>query len=261
MPTVGEFLLRSNGWIYWKYFSPKKNSRKICVELFKIIWNFIVWNKWRNRVNFNDFISRTNVNIFTIETGIIDSNAFSLKLFKWADTWKEWTNQTLKQVPVELTLGLLRAFYSRFLVAIRHPSRTFFFFFLFIVTQIQRRGNCRQFVHDSWVFHFCVPRERVKQKKIYLPPKCMKAQVSCAGGVSHPRRFRWGVTINLFQVPFKKRAHWPTIFLVRKHKFGPRVVTGLHAVAAIWPAFNTGRYFIGRTTGINANSDTFLGQE
>ena len=39
------------------------------------------------------------------------------------------------------------------------------FFFLFIVTQIQRRGNCRQFVHDSWVFHFCVPRERVKQKK------------------------------------------------------------------------------------------------
>ena len=260
MPTVGDFLLRSNGGIYWKYFSPQKNSRKICVELFKIIWNFIVWNKWRNRVNFNDFISRTNVNIFTIETGIIDSNAFSLKLFKWADTWKEWTNQTLKQVPVELTLGLLRAFYSRFLVAIRHPSRTFFFFSFYCNTNSEE-GKLPTICPRLVGFSLLCSTGKGQTKKIYLPPKCMKAQVSCAGGVSHPRRFRWGVTINLFQVPFKKRAHWPTIFLVRKHKFGPRVVTGLHAVAAIWPAFNTGRYFIGRTTGINANSDTFLGQE
>ena len=141
---------------------------------------------------------------------------------------------------------------------IRHgPS----FFFYFYCNTNSEEGKLPTICPRLVGFSLLCSTGKGQTKKIYLPPKCMKAQVSCAGGVSHPRRFRWGVTINLFQVPFKKRAHWPTIFLVRKHKFGPRVVTGLHAVAAIWPAFNTGRYFIGRTTGINANSDTFLGQE
>ena len=135
------------------------------------------------------------------------------------------------------------------------------FFFSFYCNTNSEEGKLPTICPRLVGFSLLCSTGKGQTKKIYLPPKCMKAQVSCAGGVSHPRRFRWGVTINLFQVPFKKRAHWPTIFLVRKHKFGPRVVTGLHAVAAIWPAFNTGRYFIGRTTGINANSDTFLGQE